>query len=217
MYKWVDSFSLSRVKRNIARDFSDGVLIAEIIHHLFPKLVELHNYSPSNSAAQKKYNWQTLNKKVFRKMGCALSDPEIEDIVACKRGHIETVLHKCKIGFDDYERKLKDRSEQRIYRKQQISSEEISANIDRITRISSSAGRASTDPRMMDPRMKISVEARVKNERPQSSQDFDYEEMLIEKDRIIQHLQDKLKIMGLKVSKLEELLALKDRLISERN
>lgn len=30
LYSWVDSIPLSRPKRNIARDFSDGVLLAEV-------------------------------------------------------------------------------------------------------------------------------------------------------------------------------------------
>lgn len=30
LYQWVDEIKLSRPKRNIARDFSDGVLVAEV-------------------------------------------------------------------------------------------------------------------------------------------------------------------------------------------
>jgi CH-like domain in sperm protein len=44
LYAWVDSVPLSRPKKSIARDFSDAVLVAEIVHHYFPRLVELHNY-----------------------------------------------------------------------------------------------------------------------------------------------------------------------------
>jgi hypothetical protein len=62
IYIWVDSIPLSRPKRNIARDFSDGVLLAEVVHHYFPKYVELHNYSAANSIRQKLYNWSTLNR-----------------------------------------------------------------------------------------------------------------------------------------------------------
>ena len=57
---------LSKPKRNIARDFSDGVLVAEVVHHYFPKLVELHNYSAANSVRQKLYNWATLNREFGR-------------------------------------------------------------------------------------------------------------------------------------------------------
>jgi hypothetical protein len=64
LYTWVDSIPLSRPKRSIARDFADGVLVAEVCAHYCPRLVQLHNYSAASSAAQKLYNWTTLNQKV---------------------------------------------------------------------------------------------------------------------------------------------------------
>lgn len=39
VYEWVDLFELSRMKKNINRDFADAVLMAEIIHTYHPKLV----------------------------------------------------------------------------------------------------------------------------------------------------------------------------------
>lgn len=62
LYTWVDEIPLSRPKRNIARDFADAVLVAEIVSHYFPRLVELHNYPAANSTQQKLYNWNTLNR-----------------------------------------------------------------------------------------------------------------------------------------------------------
>jgi hypothetical protein len=102
VYSWVDEIPLSRSKRNITRDMSDGgafssggwprprraacridrdaharpllrpppppppneVLLAEIVRHYFPKLIDMHNYSSANSVRQKMYNWATLNQKV---------------------------------------------------------------------------------------------------------------------------------------------------------
>ena len=61
IYEWVDSVPLSRTKKNIARDFSDAVLLAEMIKHNIPTLVELHNYPAASSTTQKQYNWNTLN------------------------------------------------------------------------------------------------------------------------------------------------------------
>ena len=63
IYNWVDEIPLSRPKRNISRDFADGVLVAEIVNHFLPHLIEIHNYSGANSAQKKKYNWETLNSK----------------------------------------------------------------------------------------------------------------------------------------------------------
>ncbi|PRW60873.1 sperm flagellar [Chlorella sorokiniana] len=92
LYEWVDSVPLSRPKKNIARDFADGVLCAEIIHHYFPKLVELHNYSPAHNSVQKMYNWGTLNQKVFRRMGFVLAREQQETVANAEAGAIERVL-----------------------------------------------------------------------------------------------------------------------------
>lgn len=62
IYSWVDQHQLSRPKRNIARDFSDGVLVAEIIKCHQPKLVEIHNYTPANATKPKMENWYLLNR-----------------------------------------------------------------------------------------------------------------------------------------------------------
>jgi CAMSAP CH domain. len=62
IYNWVDEIPLSRPKKNIARDFADGVLMAEIVHHYIPRIVEIHNYSPAHSTSAKLYNWNTLNR-----------------------------------------------------------------------------------------------------------------------------------------------------------
>ena len=69
IYQWVDEIPLSRPKRSIARDFADGVLVAEIVAHYFPRLVELHNYSGANGYAQKIYNWYAAAGPHARAMG----------------------------------------------------------------------------------------------------------------------------------------------------
>ncbi|XP_036356211.1 sperm flagellar protein 1-like isoform X2 [Octopus sinensis] len=92
IYSWVDQHRLSRPKRNIARDFCDGVLIAEIIHQHQPKLVELHNYTPVNATKQKMENLYLLNRRVFSKMKFELSDEVICAVAYCKPYAIEKVL-----------------------------------------------------------------------------------------------------------------------------
>lgn len=102
IYSWVDLVQLSRPKRNIARDFSDGVLMAEVVKHHCGKLVDLHNYSPSNKTDSKQYNWLTLNQKVFKKMGFTLPQSEIDAVVNCERGAIERVLILVKASIEKY-------------------------------------------------------------------------------------------------------------------
>jgi len=92
IYNWVDEIPLTRPKRNISRDFADGVLAAEIINYFFPNLVELHNYSSVNSVTQKSYNWKTLNTKVLGRLGIRLRPDQLTDIVQSQNEAIEEFL-----------------------------------------------------------------------------------------------------------------------------
>lgn len=90
--EWVDSANLSKTKKNLARDFSDGVLLAELLNTHVPSLVDMHNYTTSSNTQQKKANWLLLNKKVLNKIGYDLSEEEIDNLVSCKSNYIESLL-----------------------------------------------------------------------------------------------------------------------------
>ena len=90
--EWVDSASLSRTKKNLARDFSDGVLLAELLKIHIPQFVDIHNYITSSNSKQKLANWLLLNKKVLNKIGYNLSNDEIELLMNAKNNYIEQVL-----------------------------------------------------------------------------------------------------------------------------
>ena len=96
VYSWVDSIPLSRPKRNISRDFSDAAMLAELIRHFRPNMVEAHNYAASGSVSQKLHNWSTLNMKVFRRLGFQVNDKDMEECAQAKPGAIEKVLAKVK-------------------------------------------------------------------------------------------------------------------------
>jgi len=97
LYTWVDTIPLSRPKRSIARDFADGVLVAEIVAYYFPRAVELHNYSAASSITQKMYNWNTLNQKVLRKFKVNGTKAEFEAICNCVPGAIEKFLKTLRV------------------------------------------------------------------------------------------------------------------------
>lgn len=101
--------TLRRPKKNIARDFSDGVLMSEVVHHFFPRLVDLHNYSKSNSNATKEYNWKTLNAKAFKKMGFEIPMPDIQAVVSCEKGAIERVLCEVQLKMATYQERLQNK------------------------------------------------------------------------------------------------------------
>ncbi|XP_031244571.1 uncharacterized protein LOC116103167 isoform X2 [Mastomys coucha] len=89
---WLDRLPLSRPKRHLARDFSDGVLVAEIVKYFRPRLVDLHSYVPACSTDQKLSNWSLLNRKVFRKLHLFISDNDIQRVVSNRPGVIESIL-----------------------------------------------------------------------------------------------------------------------------
>ncbi|KAL1789061.1 hypothetical protein HispidOSU_027865 [Sigmodon hispidus] len=91
---WLDRLPLSRPKRHLARDFSDGgaMLVAEIVKHFHPRLVDLHSYVPACSTDQKLSNWSLLNRKVFRKLHFCIAETDIQKVVSNRPGIIESIL-----------------------------------------------------------------------------------------------------------------------------
>ncbi|XP_012535772.1 sperm flagellar protein 1-like [Monomorium pharaonis] len=92
IYNWIDQIKFSRPKRNIARDFSDGVLMAELLKRYYPKHVDVHNYVAGNSIAKKIDNWSTLNRKVLSKIDMRLGKEVINQLASSQSGVIEKVL-----------------------------------------------------------------------------------------------------------------------------
>jgi hypothetical protein len=64
VYSWVDGFRLSRDKKNISRDFSDGILIGEIVKSVDLSLVDLKQLVETMNTKTKQGNWETLNSRI---------------------------------------------------------------------------------------------------------------------------------------------------------
>lgn len=208
LYAWIDAIPLTRPKRNIGRDFADGVMLAEVVAAYFPTLVELHNYAAANSVKQRVYNFETLNQRVLRKLGYQIPRPLIDDIVACRPGAIEGVLNALQLKMAKYrEKKINGDADsvspsipsyqqpknQPANYPQQPNSAPKSAKS-----APSSAGRAMpTQP------TKPSILATVDDE------------ILLEKEQQIRELQETVEILELKIAKLEQLVRLKDNKIQK--
>ncbi|XP_035217870.1 sperm flagellar protein 1-like [Stegodyphus dumicola] len=120
LYDWLDTIPFSRPKKNFARDFSDGILAAELIKYFFPSMVEMHNYPTTNSVEQKRINWATLNQKVLRKLDFPLSDVTISDLANAKRETTEYVLSTLRGKIDSY---MKRKAE--VFKKKKEATEHI--------------------------------------------------------------------------------------------
>jgi len=91
---WIDSIDFARKNKtlNMARDFSDGVLMAELISVYLPRSVDLGAFPRANAKSSKLDNWNRLVSTAFRKLGFKLDLQLMEDIVNSKKGAIERAL-----------------------------------------------------------------------------------------------------------------------------
>jgi hypothetical protein len=226
LYTWIDEIPLSRPKRNISRDFSDGVLLAEVVRHYFPRLVEIHNYPSANSTQQKVYNWNTLNSKVLRKLGYNLSKQELEAVVQCTPNAIEHVLNKVQVKMAKYRAKIANRSE---------TPERGPSSARSVRSASPSIGRRASSPISVRSRPEERPPSRVlgeqwnrgnsqpaarvdpprKAERERDENDSAQGAIIREKDQQIDEYKQTIEILELKITKLEQLVRLKDSKIAK--
>ncbi|XP_058652075.1 sperm flagellar protein 1 isoform X2 [Onychostoma macrolepis] len=196
LYAWIDKIPLSRPKRNITRDFSDGVMTAEVVKHFFPKLVELHNYTPAHSMQQKLSNWSTLNRKVFSKLNFHISEETAKNIVVSTAGYIEPVL--CSLR-------------EKIEEKQ--AGKHLDGTLD-LEYYSTTTGQSRSAPHTsaatVKKKDKVSAAAAL---RP--NVDPGVRLLLEEKEQAILALQETVEILQIKVDRLEHLVHLKDLRIED--
>lgn len=210
LYRWVDTLSLSRPKRNIARDFSDAVLCAEIVHSSFPKYVELHNYAAAHAVSKKEYNWNTLNRKVFKKINFSPNPSLLKEVAQSRPGAIERLLFLLKNQITAFQTQHKRRSRHRgdDARRAHHHNTSVRGPVS----MSSARGPSSVASDYFEvagrgPVSPASFPARRHKHRSHPQVD---EELLVEKEAQIQELKDTVEILELKIQKLEQLVRLKD-------
>ncbi|CAF1415019.1 unnamed protein product [Adineta steineri] len=101
LYSWIDEIPLSKPKRKIQRDFSDGTMVAEIVYYYFPDIININNYISTISFNQKRINWQMLNKNVLDRFDLHLSEMIINDLSNAKLRTIEILLFYLKLKINE--------------------------------------------------------------------------------------------------------------------
>lgn len=206
IYAWIDAIPLSRPKRNMARDFSDGCMFAEVVSAYFPELVDLHNYSAASNSQQKIYNFETLNQKVFKKFNYQIPRPTIESLVGCKQGVAEIVLNTLQFKMAKY-REKKNRRNRSSSPHSAVSVRKQNEN--HADNDNSNNKRDHASGNMKGPR-----KGNASNAKPSVQATVD-EEILLEKEDQIRELQETVEILELKIAKLEQLVRLKDNKIQK--
>lgn len=228
LYLWVDEIPLSRPKRNIARDFSDGVCVAEAVKYYFPKLVELHNYQSAHSVQGKIANWETLNTRVFRKLFFEVPAEEIRDITAAVPGAVERFLRALRIKIEQIQMRQQQRGAS-PQQQQQSSSAAVRGGASGRPVSAAAAPREQQQAATgVSPRSRVSPQRPSSAASPQHQQQqqqsrsaaqsqhnlqqevYELRDILREKDHTIQQLQEAVALLTEKTAQLEELVYAKD-------
>ncbi|KAM7385662.1 hypothetical protein PAMP_001734 [Pampus punctatissimus] len=210
LYAWIDTIPLSRPKRHITRDFSDGVMAAEVVKHFFPKLVDLHNYIPANSTQQKLSNWNLLNRQdtfftVFSKLNFHVCEDTVKKIVLSNVGVVEPVLSA-----------LKEKLDKKVEQTTNNDLEYYDTKYQEKLQTEYRQTEAKHLAQITEEQMKKHEKSRLKNGKPQQQVQF-YSDMdptlrliLQEKEQAVMALQETVEILQMKVNRLEHLVHLKD-------
>ena len=76
----IASNRIKQYKKNIVFSFSDGYIIAEVIHTMYPSLIDIKSFLDEGSEIARKANWDRLSK-IFQRISMKLSKDEISAIV----------------------------------------------------------------------------------------------------------------------------------------
>ncbi|XP_074088207.1 sperm flagellar protein 1-like isoform X1 [Macrotis lagotis] len=228
LYAWVDSVPFSRPKRHLARDFSDGVMIAEIVKHFQPKLVEMHNYIPTSNTEQKLSNWSTLNRKVFPKLQFYVSEEDIRKVVISTPGAIESVLSTLRQKVEEKcQRKTIQEAKMniKVLSKDPIGFDSININRHLAQLENCKAAECPANRVVSGRRLCLGLKADERASEHSGRQDSsfsqcphdvpDFHHLLEEKEQALSVLQETVQILQMKVHRLEHLVQLKDMRIED--
>lgn len=209
LYAWIDQVPLSRSKRRIERDFSDGVMVAELVKYYFPNWVELHNYAAANNTQQKMINWGLLNRKVFQRFDLNVPEHIVRGICMGKSGLVETFLYNLRVKIDDYlygmETNTSDPEYRNLFRKEK--EQNLQKNSQHL--FDDYSGTQTTESKQG-----ISKQPTVTKSKPNNLANMVNEVVpriyYEEKEQELLAKEEELQILTAKVRRLEHLLHLKD-------
>ncbi|KAG7462514.1 hypothetical protein MATL_G00185690 [Megalops atlanticus] len=189
-------------------------MAAEVVKYFFPKLVELHNYTPANSTQQKLSNWGMLNRKVFAKLNFHVPEDTIKKIVLSTAGFIEPVL--CTLR-----EKIEDKRLGRAGDEQVMQDLEYYSTINEKSkpeRLQMTVMPSNTKP---GPGQRREERTHLQKARPgptlipSSDMDPTFRLLMEEKEQAVLALQETVEILQIKVNRLEHLVQLKDLRIED--
>ncbi|CAL6291776.1 unnamed protein product [Bathycoccus prasinos] len=224
IYVWIDRLNLqSKPKKHFARDFSDGVLCAEILMKTTTsvsssssrrsntaRMISMHNYPIKNSFKGKLENWELLNAKVLRspKIRCELTREEMSAVARSEKDAAERVLLKIKTAKKKKKKKKKKTHKQRLAQSA-ANDEKNDDEKEKEDKEETKTTTTTTTKRLPLKEATIKEEEEKKNHPRKSS--LLSSSVIKEKDEAISRLTVKVDALTAKCAKLEQLLELTKR------
>ncbi|XP_070697573.1 sperm flagellar protein 1 [Pempheris klunzingeri] len=212
LYAWIDKIPLSRPKRHITRDFSDGVMAAELVKYYFPRLVDLHSYIPANSTQQKLTNWSHLNRKVFSKLNFHVPEGTVKKIVLSTAGVIEPVLSTLREKID---KKLQQTTENILDLEYYDTKNQEKPHAEVRQTEAKLRARLAGEEMRKDEMSRLKKGTQQITAQLYSDMDPTIRLILQEKEQAVMALQETVEILQMKVNRLEHLVHLKDMRIED--
>ncbi|XP_077438786.1 sperm flagellar protein 1 isoform X3 [Vanacampus margaritifer] len=188
------------------------VMAAEVVKHFFPKIIDLHNYTPASSTQQKLSNWNLLNRKVFSKLNFHVPEKSVKKIVLRSSGVIESVLSELK-------EKIDQKLDQKTHTISDLEYYDTRNPEKTLTELSQSEARYLSEMVRVEAKRddKLKMETSKLQHAAQFYANLDpaVRQILKEKEHAAMALQETVEILEMKVSKLERLVQLKDMRIDE--
>ena len=93
IFAWLDTIPLPRPVTTLEMDFTDGLVIAEIIAYFFPEYVDFNKFHTARNMTQRIKNWRVLNSDVLPKLGLHAPGTVVHDITNGDKRASELFLH----------------------------------------------------------------------------------------------------------------------------
>lgn len=99
LYEWLDRVPLSKPRSNVEKDFSDGILAAEIVRFYYPDLVDFRMLRQTLNLQERTDQWKLLNSEIFDKIGLTVPSHVLTQLSISKSGIAQAFLFNLRMSL----------------------------------------------------------------------------------------------------------------------
>ncbi|EDV51237.1 sperm flagellar protein 1 [Drosophila erecta] len=201
------------------RLFSDVLPVAKIVKRSYPRLVDLHNYTPKSSVVLKLGDWETFSNKVLKKLGVNVPRSVLQKLSTAAPGGIEKLFHELmaatKCGSPRPRSMLNvspTRSQKSEVVNKLANKDSVKRTLDRsLTQVLERSASTDNPPKVLTMDVKVVVDGQVKKVAKELVEYEDYAKAVRESAEKSSYINS----IAQKVGYLERMIAIKNERIDE--